>query len=105
MRLKLSSLGPTVSLVMMVNIAKQQAGCRTVKDKPNIIINSNSEKILITRFFEAMEIHPQARRVDLKIERSVLDCLLLVRGKSSETIGKSIGDSEVHGPCSKLSSN
>lgn len=67
-----------------------------MQDEADIIIDSDGEEIPVPRFFEAMEIHPRTRRIDLEVERRVLDRLLLVWGQSGEAIGKCVGDSEVH---------
>jgi hypothetical protein len=105
MRLKFSPLSPTVCLVVMVNVAKEYASGGSVQDEANIIIDSHREKIPVPRFFEAMEIHARTRRIDLKVERRVLDRFLLVWGQPGEAIGKCVGDSEVHFNYSKLKNN
>ena len=47
MYLNLATLGPFISLIMMINITNQKVGRRFVNDDPNITIYPNGPKSFI----------------------------------------------------------
>ena len=55
MRLELASLGPVVSLVVMVHVAKQKAPLRLMDDEPDIGAHPHRPEVLVPRLVELVE--------------------------------------------------
>src|SRR5262249_42022546 len=97
MRLELAALGPVVRLVMMAHVAEQQTVRRAVHDEPDVLADAHRPEPLVLRLAELVERHPGAGRVDLQVEGSSLDRLLLASGRRCWAVGERVGDTEVHG--------
>ena len=92
MRLKFPLRGPVVRLVVMIDVAEQEAVGGFVHDQPNVAIDADRPEVLILRRVELVEAHPRAGRVQLQVESGRLDGLLLVAGESSETARERVGN-------------
>lgn len=92
----LPPLGPGVRVVVVAGIAKEKARFRAMNDDAEIAVYANGPEVRILRPFEAMQLHPRTRRIQLQIERARLDGLLLLGRKADQTLRECIRDQEVH---------
>ena len=96
MRLQLAPLGPVVGLVVMIDVAEQQAASRLVDDQPDVAADPHRPEVLVLRLVELVEAHAGIGRVELQVEGRRLDGLLLVAGQAGEAVGEGVGDAEFH---------
>ena len=87
---------PSVCLVVMIDIAEQQAAVGLVDDQPDVAVDADGPEPLVPRLVELVESHPGIGRIDLQIERGGLHGFLLVAGEASEAVGEGVGDAEIH---------
>jgi hypothetical protein len=94
--LQLPPLGPRVRVVVMPDVAKQQARPRAVYDQPQVPVHPHRPEVLVTGAIQPVELHTGVCRIELEVECRRLDCLLLLARELRETGGEGIGDAEVH---------
>ena len=100
--LELPSFGPVVGLVVVIDVAEQQAALALVHDHPDVAVDPYRPEVLVLRLVQLVETHSRIGRVELQVEGGRLDGLLLVAGESGEAVGEGVGDQEVHKPISPL---
>ena len=98
MPLQSPPLGPLVGLVVVIHVAKQEAGRGLVDDQADVGVYPDRPEIRILRSVDPMEPHAGIRRIELQIERRRLDRLLLVVTEPGEGGGEGVGDAELHWP-------
>ena len=96
--LDLAALGPAVSVVVMIDVAKQQARRGLVGDQADVGADAHGPEVGVLCPVELVKLHPGARRVHLEVERRGLGGGLLLARELSETVGEGVGDAEVHIP-------
>ena len=96
MRLQFAPLRPVISVVVMTDVAEQQARIALVNDQPDVAVNPHRPEVLVLRLVELVEAHSGIGGIELQVERRRLDGLLLVAGQSSEAVGEGVGDAEFH---------
>ena len=67
-----------------------------VNDQPDVATYPNRPEILVPCFGELVEAHARIGRVELEVEGRGLDGFLFLTSQPSETVGKGIGNAEVH---------
>ena len=72
--------GPVVSLVVMIDVAEQQAARRLVHDQADIGADAHRPEILVLGFLDLVELHPRVDRIELQVEGSRFGGLLLFTG-------------------------
>lgn len=98
MRLQPPPLGPLVGVVVVADVAEQQAaGPVAVDDQPDVLRHTNRPEVLVPRLVQLVELHPRCGRVQLQIEGGRLDGLLLLPGEPAQAVGERVSDAEVHG--------
>ncbi len=96
MRLQLAAFGPVVGLVVVIDVAEQQAVSRLVDDQPDVAADADRPEVLVLRLVELVKLMPGLAGLSCKIERRRLDGLLLVAGQAGEAVGEGVGDAEFH---------
>lgn len=81
----------------MTDVAEEEARRRAMDDQADVSIDPNRPEIRVSAPIEPVEMHPRIGGVELKVKRGRLNRPLLPAGQPGETVGKSIGDTEVHG--------
>ena len=85
-RFELAPLRPLICLIVMVDIAQQQAVSAAMNDQANITTDAYGPKIRITGGIQLVELHTRVRRIQLQIEGRRLDNLLLIACQSGEAV-------------------
>ena len=75
---------------------EQQTPIGLVDDQPDVAADANRPEVLVFGLFEFVKAHPGVRWIELQVERSRLDGLLLITSQPRETVGKSVCDTEFH---------
>src|SRR5437016_12957578 len=96
MRLQLPPLGPLVSLIVVIDIAKQETVCGSMNDKADVFADAYRIELGIPWLVELVELQAGLRRIQLKIECSSLNGFLLLARHPGEAVGKRIRDPEFH---------
>ena len=96
MRLQLAPLRPVIRLVVVVDVAEQEAGSALVNDQPDVAAHPHRPEVLVLGFVDLVEAHAGIGRVELQVESRRLDGFLLVAGQAAKTVGEGVGDAEVH---------
>ena len=65
MGFQLTTLGPVVSPVVVIDVAEQKAALSLVDDQPDIAANTNGPEVLILRLVELVKTHSGVGRVEL----------------------------------------
>ena len=78
MAFQLAPLGPAVGVVVVADIAQQQATVGPMDDEPEIPTGSHRPEIRVTGPVELVKFHAGVGRIELKIESRGLNGLLLV---------------------------
>ena len=94
--LQLSTLCPTISLVVMIHIAEQQAGFCPVDDDAQIAIDAYRPELLVLCPVKFVKTHAWIGRIHLEIESRGLDGFLLFACEFGEAVGEGISDAELH---------
>jgi hypothetical protein len=68
-----------------------------VDDQADIAADPDRPEVLVPRRVQLVKTEARAGRVQLQVKRRGLDGLLLVAGQAGQTVGKGVGDAEVHG--------
>src|SRR5262249_19184957 len=93
---QLTALGPVVCLIVMIGVAKKEAGFRAVDDNSDVAIYPCRPEIAVFGFFDSVELKTGLSGVGLDVEGRGFHGFLLVAGQAGEAVGKSIGDAEFH---------
>src|SRR6266516_3150184 len=96
MRFQFSPFRPVISIVVVADIAEQEARSALVNDQPDVAAYSHRPKVFVPHLIELVEAHAGIGRIELQVERRRLDGLLLVAGQSGEAVGECVGDAELH---------
>lgn len=96
MRLQLAPFRPVVRLVVMADVAEQEARIALVNDQPDVRVHRNRPEVLVLRIVELVEVQARIGRVDLQVERGRLDGLLLVARQTREAVSERVSDAELH---------
>ena len=96
MRLQLAPFRPVVGLVVVIDVAEQEARLAPVNDQPDVAADPHRPEVLVLRLVELVEAHAGIGRVELQVEGRRLDGLLLVAGQAGEAVGEGVGDAEFH---------
>jgi len=77
---ELPPLSPLVSVIMMTDIANQQAGLGPVNNQPDVAADANGPESPVLGLVQLVELQAWMRRVQLKIEgRGLYRLLFLCR--------------------------
>ena len=95
-RLQLAPLGPVVGVVVVVDVAEQQAVGGPVDDQPDVALTRTDQKFLSFARSSLWKLKPGLAGIELQVEGGRLDRLLLVAGQPCEAVGEGVGDAEVH---------
>ena len=87
---------PSVRRVVMADIGEHDARCGPMHDQANVPIDPDGPEVLVPRPIQLVKRETRRRRVQLQVEGGGLGGLLLVAGQPSQTVGKGIGDPELH---------
>ena len=90
------SFRPLICVVVMIDVAEEEAGGCPVDDQPDVATDPNGPEVLVFRPIDLVQLQPRMRRVHLQVERRRLDRLLLVAGQLGEAVGEGVGDAELH---------
>jgi hypothetical protein len=96
MRLENSPFSPLVSLIVMVHIAEQQAGCCPMHDDEQIAGHPYRPEIPVAGRVQFVELESGISRIQLQIECSGLGSLLLLACKPRQAIDKRIRNPKFH---------
>jgi len=96
MRLDPPPLGPSIGLVVMVDVAEQQARARAMDDDADVLAHPDRGEVRVLRALELVELQAWMCRIHLQVERRCLHRLLLVDGQPGKTARESVGDAELH---------
>jgi hypothetical protein len=91
-----SPFSPRVGLVVVIDVAQQQASGSFVNDQADIGTHSHGPKILILGMVDLVKTHPRICRVNLQVERRRLGCLLFVASQTRKAVREGIGNSDDH---------
>ncbi len=91
-RFQLPALGPAVGLVMVIDVAQQQACGSPVHDQPDIAADPHRPEVRVFRFVEFVQLHAGLRRVQLQVEGGDFDRFLLLAGEPRQAIRERVGD-------------
>ena len=73
-----------VSIIVMGNVAQQQAGVVAVDDEPDVAGDTNGPEVLVLCLVQLVKAHTRMCRVQLQVERGHLCGLLLVAGQAAQ---------------------
>jgi hypothetical protein len=96
MRLQLPPLGPRVGIIVMADVAEEQAAACAVNDQPDVAVHAHRPEVPVFRAVEPVELHARAGGVELEVERGRLYRLLLIGPEAGQARGKRVGDAEFH---------
>src|SRR3954451_22490095 len=96
MRFELVAASPVAGIIVMVDVAKEQAGLNAVEYEANIAADAGGSEVLVPDFVQAMELKAGLVGAHLKFESGDPGCLLLVGGQTVEAFEKSTGGPYVH---------
>lgn len=91
-----AALGPGIGVVVVADIAEQQAGLGAMQDDADVVAGAGSPEILVFGAVDAVQFQGRRGRVDLKIEGGGLGGALLLGGQAREAGGEGVGDAEFH---------
>jgi len=94
--LQLTSLGPAIRLVVMVDVAQQQAARGSVDDQANVAADAHRPEIPVLRLIEFVKAETRIGRIELEVERGGLNGLLLVACETGEAVREGVRDAELH---------
>lgn len=80
MRFELAPLGPSIRLVVVIDVTQQQIVGAAMHDQTDIAIDAQRAEIRIARRIQLVELHTRMGRIKLQIERRGLNGLLLIAG-------------------------
>ena len=83
MGFELTTLGPVVSPVVVIDVAKQKAALSLVDNQSNVAADTNGPEVFILGLVELVKAHTRVGRVELQVKGSRLDDLLLLAGEAS----------------------
>ena len=93
---QLATFRPVVSLVVVADVAEQDARLAPVNDQPDVAIDPHRPEILVLHLVELVEAHAGIGWVELQVERRRLDGLLFVASQSGEAVGERVGNAKFH---------
>jgi hypothetical protein len=91
-----SPLGPGIGLVVMVDVAEQQAPLGPMHDQPDVPVDPHRPERGVLRPLQLVELEPRMGWVQLEVERRGLDRLLLLPRQAGQAVGEGVGDPELH---------
>jgi hypothetical protein len=89
-------LCPPVRVIVVANVAEQETGRGPMNDEPDVARSAHGPEVLVTSLFQLVELMAGMRGIHLQIVDRGLDGLLLFGVEPGETVGKRIGDAELH---------
>src|SRR5260370_14401171 len=95
-RLQLAPLGPGVRLVVVIDVAQQQAVLGAVHDEPQIEVHPHRPKVLVLGLVQLVKAKARLIGIELQIEGRGLHGLLLVAAQAREAVGEGVRDAELH---------
>ena len=96
-RFEFAPSGPFVSVVVMIDIAEEQAVGGAMHDDPDVRTDAQGPEVFVARFVQFVKTQAgTVRAIGLQVKGRRLDGLLLVSRKPGEAVGKGVGDQEVH---------
>jgi hypothetical protein len=85
-----------ISVIVVVDVAQQQAGVRPVHNQPNVEAHADRPEVGIFRLVNLVKLQRRMSRVQLEIEGRGLDSFLLVAAEPGEAVRERVGDTEFH---------
>ena len=95
-RFELTPLRPMISPVVVVDVAKQQAGIGPVYDQSNVRVHADRPETLVFGPVQLVQLQTRMGGIQLQVKGRCLDGLLFVSRQFGQTIGKGVGDAEFH---------
>src|ERR1700722_17235797 len=95
MRFQFAALRPVIGAVVVSDVTEQKARIALVNNQSNVAVHPNRPEILVPRLVELVEAHSGTSRVELQVEGSRFDSLLLIPCQSSEAVGKRVGNAKI----------
>ena len=80
MRFEPAPLGPSIRLVVVIDVAQQQIVGAAMHDQADIAVDAQRAEIWIARRIQLVKLHTRMVRIKLQIERRSLNGLLLIAG-------------------------
>ena len=96
MRLQSAPFRPVIRLVVVADVAEQEARIALVYDQPDISADPHRPEVLVLCLVEFVETHARTGRIELQVKRRRFDGFLLVTGQAGEAVGKCVGDPKLH---------
>ena len=96
MRFQTPAFCPLVRLIVVVDVAEQQAGPGAVDNDAKVAADANGPEVRVFRFVQFVELQAGMRGIQLQIERGHLRRLLFFRGQASQAVRKCVRNSEFH---------
>lgn len=88
---------PGIGVIMVIDVAEQQARLGAMDDQPDIGVHPHRPEIPVFRPFQPMKAQPRRGWVKLQVERGVLHRFLHRPRQPRQRVGEGVGDAEVHG--------
>ena len=100
--LNLAPQRPGVGVVVMIDVAQQQAGVGFVDDDAEVVVDPHRPEVRVPGSIQAMKVQPRLRRVELKVEGGHLRRLLLLGCQAAQAAGEGVCNAKFHGvPCAE----
>ena len=96
MRFQLAAARPFVGVVVMIDIAEEQARLGLVDDQAQIEADARRPEVTVLRLIDAVHLGAGLGGVDLEIEGGGFNGFLLFGCEAGEAVGEGVGDSELH---------
>jgi len=96
MDLQSAPFGPGIGLVVVVDVAEQQAARLAMHDEPDVGGDAHRPEVPVSGPVQLVKAHAGVGRVDLQIEGGGFGRLLLVAVQPGKAIGEGVGNTKVH---------
>lgn len=107
MGFEFAPFGPVIGVVVMTNIADEEAALALMYDQADVAADAHRCKVGILHAVKFVKAHARAGRVDLQIKDCGLDRFLLVVGEFGKAVYECVGNAKFHlssdtGVCIKI---
>ena len=94
--LDFAAFRPLIRLVVMIDVAQQQASSGLVNDQTNVPTHADGPEVRIFRFRKFVKLQTRMTWIQLEIKRRSLYGLLLVARQSGKAVSERVCNSEFH---------
>ena len=91
-----AALCPVVCVIVVADVAQQQAGVIAVHDQADVAGHANRPEVLVFGLIQLVEAQARMGRVQLQVKGGHLRGLLFVAGQACEAARKCVGYTEFH---------